>query len=120
MQPARRPDGSVGEGEEFFVGRLADVAGVQGVVEMVLGFHQRSPREFQISGKVRGPKPAEALGDRPRRATCGAADLFAEFEIMRGRRRGHECIDPLFQFVRQLPALELSIVSCDHAEWLST
>src|SRR6185436_16068632 len=87
---------------------------------MVLGLHQRAPREFQVSGKVRGPKPAEALGDRPRRTPCGAADLFAEIEIMRRRLRRQKCVDPPFQLVRQLPALELSIVSCDHVVRLST
>jgi hypothetical protein len=75
----------------MFVGRQE--LQVERIVEVILSFDKRCTREFQISSEVRWSESTEPLSDRPRCATRGASDLFAEIEIPGRRFLGSKCVD---------------------------
>ena len=116
MQSRRGANGAVSECDELGVFRDSDISGIARIVEVILGLDERRTREFEVSRELFGPEATEALSNGPRRAARRAANLVAEFEVLRGRRLGNECIHTPLQVVGELPAIEILIASCDHAK----
>ena len=85
----------------------------------------RSVRRARIPGSGRipvgrkRPNPSEIVRGAPR---AERRILIAEFEVLRCRWLGDECIHAQLQFIGQLPAIEILIPLCDHAErrWQKT
>ena len=93
-----------------------EVATVEGVLKMVVGFDQRPSGDCQEVRKFTMRLSSEPFGDVRCSRPCGRSDVVAKIAIPFGGHHVSKCNDLTFQFVRQLPANEFPKSMRTHAD----